>query len=770
MSLRLGELTAFASLDDSALDRGLIVSEAKVKAAGKTMARDLEVSGRQAGAGFHHGALPGVERFFRDADGRLHDERGRFVREFEQLGQAAGAAAAGGMSGLFSTVGEIGQAFASAGGPLKIFAIGLLIVVGAATLAGPAIGAVAAALAALPALALGAAASIATLIIGFSGIADHFKKTAKAGGAYVDRAYQIIQAERRIRDANAEVRASTIALTRAREDAARKLRDLALAAHGAQLDQREATLRLADAQKELERAQATGDADQIERAQLAYEQANQTLAEARTRTVDLSVERQRAAEVGVEGSDQVTSALDRQKHAVEGVQDAEHALEQTRRAGGGGSAQQLSKISKNAMELVATLKALKPAWDRLRLSVQDKLFAGASEEIKDLAKRWLPFLQTKLGNFASTFNGIFKTFSGTAQKPEFIERTGKALDTVDRLLDKVGGALAGPFAEAMSILGAAAAPIIDMLGDDISGFISDFADWIKSGEKSGKLSEFLTQAGGFLHDVMHLGGTVVGIIGDLTKAAFGAEDDGESSWQTFLKTLDDLKTWLDDPKNQKTVEEWIDRMQRVGIVFFKVTGFVLGLLVGLFEMEQKLKGWVERTTGKVGEFAGGVKKWLGQVVDHVKELPGKIATAAVGMWDGIKTAFKAAINWIIDRWNALKFTIPGIDVFGQAVGGTTLNMPQISHLKDGGLVPATAGGRVVRVAEAGQAEAVLPLSSLGPMLRDAVLQALEAAGGLVAGFVDVTLDLGEGIEQVVRIKLDRRDRQTKRQVGMARGR
>src|SRR5690606_31611253 len=111
------------------------------------------------------------------------------------------------------------------------------------------------------------------------------------------------------------------------------------------------------------------------------------------------------------------------------------------------------------------------------------------------------------------------------------------------------------------------------------------------------------------------------------------------------------------------------------------------------------------------------------VVDFVRGLPGRISSAARGMWDGIRNAFRAAINWIIDRWNSLSFTLPSVNIPGLGkVGGFTLNTPNIPRLAQGGIVPATPGGRIVRVAEAGQAEAVIPLDRLEDMLGPQVLE------------------------------------------------
>lgn len=79
------------------------------------------------------------------------------------------------------------------------------------------------------------------------------------------------------------------------------------------------------------------------------------------------------------------------------------------------------------------------------------------------------------------------------------------------------------------------------------------------------------------------------------------------------------------------------------------------------------------------------------VIDFVLEAPGKmvrgIAGAFVGMWDGIKDAFRGAINWVIDAWNNLSFKMPEVDTHIPGVGkvgGFGLDTPNISRLAFGG--------------------------------------------------------------------------------------
>lgn len=124
-------------------------------------------------------------------------------------------------------------------------------------------------------------------------------------------------------------------------------------------------------------------------------------------------------------------------------------------------------------------------------------------------------------------------------------------------------------------------------------------------------------------------------------------------------------------------------------------------------------------------------KWLRQkwdaLVAFIWGIPGQIRSAANGMWDGIKDAFKSAINWLIDAWNGLHFRIPAIDIpmIGRVFDGMDLRVPSIPKLAAGGVIPAIPGGRLALLGEGGESEIVSPESKL----QAAVDRAFARGGG-----------------------------------------
>jgi phage-related protein len=139
------------------------------------------------------------------------------------------------------------------------------------------------------------------------------------------------------------------------------------------------------------------------------------------------------------------------------------------------------------------------------------------------------------------------------------------------------------------------------------------------------------------------------------------------------------------------------------------------ILVALLSVGRGIAGAVKTITDKFDSMIGFFTK-----------LPDRISGATSGMFDGIKDAFRSALNWIIDGWNNLSFTLPSIDTKIPGVGkigGWTLNTPDIPRLATGGMT--NGPGTFVMGDNPGGREVALPLNS--PQTTAALSQALAMA-------------------------------------------
>jgi hypothetical protein len=147
-----------------------------------------------------------------------------------------------------------------------------------------------------------------------------------------------------------------------------------------------------------------------------------------------------------------------------------------------------------------------------------------------------------------------------------------------------------------------------------------------------------------------------------------------------------------------------------------------GALVIAYRKVEWFRNGVDATWSALKAAAIATTRWIvnawRNVVSFFANAPKAISRAVAGMFDGLKEAFRSAINWIIEGWNSLDFKVPSIDLPGPLgkVGGFTLGMPDVPLLGSGGIVvrsgAAVVGDRGPELVNLPQGAAVSPLPTL----------------------------------------------------------
>ncbi|MEY2241590.1 hypothetical protein AB8A21_01290 [Streptomyces sp. BF23-18] len=142
----------------------------------------------------------------------------------------------------------------------------------------------------------------------------------------------VTAAERSLTDAKRSARQAEDDLTQARKDAAQQLRDLNDRLLDGKLDEREATLRVQEAQEELNKvlADPTSTDLQKERAQLSYDEAVRGAEKSKKSSKELQTQVVAANKAGVDGSKEVKDAQERVRQANQKVADQERAVADAR--------------------------------------------------------------------------------------------------------------------------------------------------------------------------------------------------------------------------------------------------------------------------------------------------------------------------------------------------------------------------------------------------------------------------------------------------------
>lgn len=625
------------------------------------------------------------------------------------------------MQGISGALGQVSSAASTVVGAasaavssLTGLATALLAAAAAASFLVPGTYLLGGALGALPGIIAGVVAAVGALSLGLMGIADHFKEAAAGGGGAGEdlaaQARRIAQATRRVEAAQRslaraqrEVVLAQEAVTRAREAEVERLEDLQRALRRARLDEEDAALRLREAERALVEARQSGDVLAIQRADLAYRQAVLGLEEARDATEDLAREQQRAARVGVEGSDQVQEALRRQQDAIEAVTAAQEQLlaaeEQLQAArerpsaGGGGAAQELAELAPAAQEFVDAVKGLAPAFEQLRLGVQQKLFAGLGGVVRNLAQAWMPQLNKTLGAYATTFNELLKTTAKSVSQKSFIDNISAGAESARRALERIGKAVSGPLVDAFGRLARAAGPFIERLGDEVAQLVEDFAAWIEQVDKSGSLDRFFTRAGQILGDLFEMGRDVASIFGSIMSILFGEEPITTTPWNALRETLDQLADWFKRPENQEKVRKFFDDVEKFMTQdlpnAIRTAKSVIDTVDGWLDTVERWRERIERfrdavvaafavvggalrgvaspitfALGQFGRLWDGVSREAGRVSAAIAGLPGRIV-AALGntgglLWQAGRNIVQGLIDGIRSRFPSIGSTMSAL--------------------------------------------------------------------------------------------------------------
>jgi len=186
----------------------------------------------------------------------------------------------------------------------------------------------------------------------------------------------------------------------------------------------------------------------------------------------------------------------------------------------------------------------------------------------------------------------------------------------------------------------------------------------------------------------------------------------------------------------------------VGLIIIGVAALIAGIV------------WLATKTQFFQTVWNTVFSFVTRSLENWKNLFASILGFVSDKWNsivrGFAGVFATVFNRIADIWNAtigkLSWTIPS---WVPIIGGNTIRAPQLPHLAvfhQGGIVPGPFGKEVPILARAGE------------LVLTAEQQRARGMSGGGPDILQLDLDLGHGIHEVVRIDLREHDRGVKRRV------
>lgn len=180
-----------------------------------------------------------------------------------------------------------------------------------------------------------------------------------------------------------------------------------------------------------------------------------------------------------------------------------------------------------------------------------------------------------------------------------------------------------------------------------------------------------------------------------------------------------------------------------------VVGAIIDVISGFVRLVSAIVQFVTRSIELITGWVNTIKETFTNAFNAVRDF---ISGVFQSIYENITSTIRNAVNFVVDgvnriinAWNGLSFTIPGVDLgplgsFGPYEVGTP-DLPNIPRLAEGGIVLPETGGVLARIAEAGRPEAVIPLPRGS---RD--LSSIGSTVTISEGAVQVIVNGGDPVE------------------------
>ncbi|MFE3004247.1 MULTISPECIES: hypothetical protein [unclassified Streptomyces] len=283
-------------------------------------------------------------------------------------------------------------------------------------------------------------------------------------------------------------------------------------------------------------------------------------------------------------------------------------------------AKALEKLSPNARSFVGEIRKAQPALDKIRKSVQDRVFDGLDKQLRATAKAALPDFRSALGSTATTLNkmavGVFTAARGLAADGTL----GTALKGATSGLAAFRRA-PGQIVTALGQIGAAAAPAFQRLSEASGSALDRLSEKLTAAFESGGMEQAIEGA----IDLLGQLGRVIGNVGGTLSNVFGGLT---SSGQGLFGTLETITQSLQDATATAGFQRALGALSDTMRVVASTVGPLLGqALAALGPVVETLAGPAQLLVATLGSGLSTVLAELGPVLDSAAGTFGDLVVA-----------------------------------------------------------------------------------------------------------------------------------------------
>lgn len=288
-------------------------------------------------------------------------------------------------------------------------------------------------------------------------------------------------------------------------------------------------------------------------------------------------------------------------------------------------------LAPSARGVVRAVGDIGPAWQKVQQAVQQDLFEGLGNTLREVSDAVLPAVRTGLTQTAGTLNAAAQSFG------DFITAGGGAelLDgilvglneTLEALLPGIGDIGVG----LLEIFDGALGPSQD-LAEAFSNAAESFREWAESVNASGALTEFLEGANDIAGDLLG----ILGNLGSILGSVFGAgAEQGATLLSIFEEATGKLADFLNTVEGQDALQSFFDLIKITGDTIGELGAVVGPIFEGIGDVLEALLPHVSALRDALLPVATVLGETIGGLLTVLAPVLGVLAGVIVGVVEAI---------------------------------------------------------------------------------------------------------------------------------------
>ncbi|MGE3487452.1 MAG: hypothetical protein AB7L09_22250 [Nitrospira sp.] len=375
----------------------------------------------------------------------------------------------------------------------------------------------------------------------------------------------------------------------------------------------------------------------------------------------------------------------------------------------------LAKLSPEARAFVKEVAALKPAWNALRLNVQNALFQDLSVTVRDLGRTYLPVLNTGFVDIAKSMNVAARVSAKALMQPETVAALGRVLDATSLSTANLGAA-AGHTLSGLINMGSVGAEYLAILSYGSIKAAEDFDRWTQSAEGQQKVNDWINTGVGVLKQLWQ----ILQNLGNIAQGVWAAMNEGSGGvLENLIALTAQVSEWVNSAQGQETLVAIFNALHQIMVALLPIIGGIVlfvgqlaqwfsslpapvqsaiaqfiafSLVIGkLLSLGAPVIGFFIKNSAEIAKFGGWLSKlggWIGTAISWIVRMGsaflanaarvaaswliamgpiGWVIAAVIALvaliiiyWDEIKAAtiaaWTAVSSWLTQAWEWIKAT------------------------------------------------------------------------------------------------------------------